>query len=342
MRILFAEYPGNTWNIGGKERRTRDMANALSSLGADVQYLNPWAPAETEFDVLQLFGSEFYQHEIVQRTKALGKPISLFSILVFDSERQRQLGRLWRYIDPVVPVATTFRLRQNILRAADLVMFSGEAEAESARDVYGVVPRKSAVVPSTVSDQFASATPDHFVSATGLKDFALSAGRIEPRKNTLRIIDATRQAQVPLVLIGHFDEAHPQFCRDVRAAIERDPHVHYFKPVPPSDPWLASAYAAAKLHVLASFHETCGMVNLEATMAGANVVSSPLPSVREYMADYAYYADPVDVDALSAAITKAYRAPFQPAAKEHVANNFTVEASARKMFKAYSELLGLT
>lgn len=342
MRVLFVEYPSNVWNLGGKERRARDMARELSSLGVEVVYHSPWEAPDTAVDIVQLFGSEYYQGEIVARAKSLGLRVAMFSILVFPDERAMRLARLWEQIDPLLPISTTHRIRKRMLQQVDLLMFSGEDERRNAERIYGVRPHMEAIVPSTVSLDFLEATPARFIQDTGLRDFVLSVGRIEPRKNIHRIIDAAVLAGLPLVIIGGFDRAHPEYCAGVRARIERHRDVHWFPPVAPGAPWLLSAYAAARVSVLASFHETCGMVNLEATLAGANVVSSDLPSPREYMQHWAWYVDPHSVDSIARGLRDAFEAPFDPDARDHVATRFSTRASAEKMLRAYERLLAVS
>lgn len=339
-RVLFAEYPLNRWNLGGKERRTRALAAELESLGAHVGYYDAWKEPERDFDILQIFGSEYYQAELVKRARSSGLAVATFSILVFRSGADRDRTRRWRHLDRLCPVTTTFGLRRSVLTDSDLVFFASEAERRDAREVYGVTPSMSAVVRSTVSPAFADARAEPFERATGLRDFVLAVGRIEPRKNTLRLIEAARRCDLPLVLIGPLDQSQPEFAAEVRARVDAHPDLHWLPPYAPDDPLLASAYAAARVHVLPSFHETAGLVNMEALLTRTQVVTTPLAAVREYMRDYAFYADPEDVGQLAAKIREAFDTPFDERARAYVLEDLTHPSAARSMLRAYRRLLG--
>ena len=55
---------------------------------------------------------------------------------------------------------------------------------------------------------------------------------------------------------------------------------------------LASAYAAARVHCLASWMDTCGLVSLEAAMSGAAIVGSTFGHELEYLQKDAWLANP--------------------------------------------------
>ena len=60
---------------------------------------------------------------------------------------------------------------------------------------------------------------------------------------------------------------------------------------------LASAYAAAAVHTLPSWMETCGLVSLEAALSGTPLVGSTFGHELEYLEGDAWYADPGDATA---------------------------------------------
>lgn len=338
MKILFATYPGNEWNPGGKERHLHDMASALERLGHRPERLNPWDGTATDFDVLQVFGSEYYLHELVIRAKALGKRVAVFATLVFRDERQERTAAAWNKLDHLLPVVTSHGFRKRILHAADILMFSSEAERQTAERVFGWRGQHQ-LVPATFAPEFMGATGEVFTAATGLRDFVLYAGRFEKRKNVVRLIRAAKRAGLPLVMIGHYDEADPDYAAEVRAAIATSDQVHVFPRMAAGDPLLVSAFAAARVSALVSHHETCGMVNLEATIAGTNVVTTPLPAVREYMDRFAWYADPNDEAAIAAALKQAWAAPFHEAGRTRVLERFSTDFAARQMLAAYARIL---
>ena len=56
------------------------------------------------------------------------------------------------------------------------------------------------MVPNGVLPAIGSAAPEEFSSRYGSFPFVLSVGRIEPRKNTLGLIQAARRLELPMVV----------------------------------------------------------------------------------------------------------------------------------------------
>ena len=74
---------------------------------------------------------------------------------------------------------------------------------------------------------------------------------------------------------------------------------------------LASAYAAADVHALPSWMETCGLVSLEAALSGTPLVGSTFGHELEYLEGDAWYADPGDVTSIRNAVLAALDAGAQ-------------------------------
>ena len=156
---------------------------------------------------------------------------------------------------------------------------------------YGVDPRL-----------FLDADPKPFQEKTGIKHpFIMQAGRIEPSKNQAMLCWALRNTTLPVVLIGrsqHWPE-YSNLCHrilgDRLTIIDHLPQ-----------PLLASAYAAAAVHVLPSWVETCGLVTLEAALSGTPVVGSTFGHELEYLQNDAHYCDPADPDSILRAVQRAW------------------------------------
>jgi glycosyltransferase involved in cell wall biosynthesis len=146
--------------------------------------------------------------------------------------------------------------------------------------------------------------------------YLLYVGTLQPRKNLLRLIEAfariaggpggsNAQCEVPplqLVLAGKKGWlskdilAHP-----VELGIEG--HVVYPGFIENAD--LAALYSGARLFVMPSLHEGFCMPVLEAMACGAPVVCSNASSLPEVAGDAALLFDPLDVEAMAAAIERA-------------------------------------
>ncbi|MCB0311341.1 MAG: tetratricopeptide repeat protein, partial [Bdellovibrionales bacterium] len=84
---------------------------------------------------------------------------------------------------------------------------------------------------------------------------------------------------------------------------------------------LASAYAAARVHVLPSWYELPGLVTLEAAFHGCNVVVTDCGTTRDYLGHKAFYCNPWDEKSIKIAVQEAMESPLVPGLKETVMKN---------------------
>ena len=185
---------------------------------------------------------------------------------------------------------------------------------------------------------FLDPDPTPFVRKFGLRDFILQVGRVETSKNQLMLAHALRNAGLPVLLIGgNLQRRYLDMCRkygpkDLRVL----PHL------PPAG--LASAYAAARVHALPSWIETCGLVTMEAALGNCNVVASIVGFELEYYRDLAYYCDPADVSSIRHAVLRAYNNYEEDARrrldlKRLILREYTWERAAEQTFHAYCQVL---
>ncbi len=125
--------------------------------------------------------------------------------------------------------------------------------------------------------------------------YALHVGTVEPRKNvpTLlaawRLLRARRADPPPLVLCGGFGWKAEEVRREIAEA-EKEGWAMHLGYVGAAE--LAALYRGAELVVLPSFYEGFGLPAIEALRAGAPLVASDLPVLREVAGDAALYAPP--------------------------------------------------
>ena len=151
---------------------------------------------------------------------------------------------------------------------------------------------------------FLDADPEPFRRHTGIRTpFVLQAGRIEAGKNQAMLCWALRKSKLPLVLIGGTQHwpSYAELCKtiygDQLTIIDHLPQE-----------LLASAYAAARVHCLVSWMETCGLVSLEAALSGTPVVGSNFGHELEYLQNDAWLADPADPQNIATAVEAAWEA----------------------------------
>lgn len=140
--------------------------------------------------------------------------------------------------------------------------------------------------------------------------YALFVGTVEPRKNLellLAVWQGLRRRRVeppPLVVCGKVGWATEELRRDLEKATREG----WLVPLGyATDGELAALYRDATLVLLPSWYEGFGLPALEACAAGAPVVASDLPVLREVLGDGARYAPPDRPDLWMTAITELLR-----------------------------------
>ena len=186
---------------------------------------------------------------------------------------------------------------------------------------------------------FLDPDPEAFRKATGIQTpFVLQAGRIEPAKNQAMLCWALRETNLPIVLIGgskHWP-AYADLCKKISGdRLQIIDHLPQHL--------LASAYAAAAVHVLPSWMETCGLVSLEAALAGTPLVGSTFGHELEYLEGDAWYVDPGNATTILKAIVSAWEAgrhhPRPIAMKRKVLERFNWERTVDATEKLYTRVL---
>ncbi|MCS6863332.1 MAG: glycosyltransferase family 4 protein, partial [Abditibacteriales bacterium] len=303
MKVLLHLRPNHQTVPGGDLVQLRETAAALERLGVRVTVGSVMDADLTEYDVVHLFNlcvPEFLVEPCVW-ARLEQKPVALSTIYWDTQEFADNVGRIrrgeipqWGSANGAVsqddaPSTAPPRSEEPyfILRAArqrlvvawsDIYLPNSELEAQKLMADFGVEREKIQVVPNAAAEKFLNAQPNGFAARHGIRgDFVLCAGRIEPLKNQLALIRALKPYRVPLVLAGaEYDAAYAQLCRK-----ESYPDVKFVGKV--GQDALASAYAEAKVHVLPSWLETCGLASLEAALAGCNIVSTNRGGAREYL-----------------------------------------------------------
>jgi glycosyltransferase involved in cell wall biosynthesis len=329
---------------GGGEVQLRSLASWLPGAGIQASLWRPWEHDWSQLDALHLVGSQPEFLPLAAAARKAGKPVFLSPVAWFTCrdlwrEPWSITKRLWacgkfaaRALCPQLP-----SWRRELYHAVDLLLPNSRAEAVQLARHFSVPSAKLRVVPNGVDAQFAHATPEHFERTTGWRDFVLCVGRIEPRKNQLRLLEALRGTGVPVVLIGNVVPGHEGYleaCR--RAAGDR---ALFLGHVDHSDPLLASAYAACRCLALVSWYETPGLAALEAALTGTPLVLTADGACQEYFGQDARYVSPGDPSAIRAAVLAAMNSPRSAQLAELVQQQFTGRAVAQATKEAYETLL---
>ena len=197
-------------------------------------------------------------------------------------------------------------LLRRALRRADHVIVDA---AHTAADLVGrrLVDRaRVSVIPLAADERFAPApAPADVIARYQLPErYLLTVGVLEPRKNHARLVAALDRLHAAgdaahLVIVGR-EGWRWQDPLALPALAHLRPYVHVLRNVPDAD--LPALYAGAAVFAYPSLYEGFGLPLVEAMACGTPVVASNAASLPEVAADAALLVDPLDVDALAAAL----------------------------------------
>jgi glycosyltransferase involved in cell wall biosynthesis len=199
-------------------------------------------------------------------------------------------------------------LKQAIAKAGAIICVSrstaNELENYAGKNLQNLIH----IVHEGVSPEFfVPGNADSLKSLPGLPQagtpFILAAGKISPRKNVARVMQALSKItdQIPhhLVLVG----ADGWDMEGVKKELDNPRiagRVHFTGYV--TDEQLRALYRSASAYVHISLFEGFGLTVLEAMAAGCPVVTSNVSSLPEVAGDAALLVDPYDVDSIAEAI----------------------------------------
>lgn len=332
MKILMQNRSSTFTMLAGDSVQMNKTREALIQMGVEVDIKTQPTADFRPYDLVHLFNiipiEETYH--FYQKAKKYGIPIVLSPIywdpqeflINIDSDRKDHFLSWW---------AKTNALRQEVLDGVDLLLPNGLIEQELVREEYKLMT-PFRFIPNGVDPIFYYANPEKFIKRYGMKDFILCVGRICRRKNQKALIMAARAVNQPVVLIGPInDYQYYQECRQ-----EGEGRVRFLGALNQS--WIASAYAACSVHVLPSWYETPGLVNLEAGLAGSKLVTTDRGTAHEYLGEMAWYCSPEPFAVKDALRTALYSPPLS-GLKEHILAHFTWDQVAKLTLQAYQEVL---
>jgi len=195
----------------------------------------------------------------------------------------------------------------------------------------------SIVYNSADDETFGVCGPEFFEEKFGVRDFIIAAGHIEWRKNQLMTLYALRDyPEIPIVIVGaNANDEYYELCRywshKNTKFITQLKHRH-----------LASAFAAARLHVQPSWIEGIALSTIEASMCGCTPVVSDRAGEIEYYGDLGMYVNPGSVSSIRKAVLKAYQNHTEVVRKktrEYVRSRYTFKKAVEMTIDAYNRVI---
>nr|WP_242531484.1 glycosyltransferase [Priestia flexa] len=169
------------------------------------------------------------------------------------------------------------------------------------------------------------------------RDVVLCVGRIEPRKNQLNLVKAMQGLDINLILVGKVHSTQMNYFAKVKKIVDESPNIKIIDEIEHEQ--LFNLYKSAKVHVLPSWYDTPGLVSLEASVNGCNIVVTNRGTTEEYFESDAYYCEPDNIVSIKNAIVQAYNNPYNDNLKRKILKEYTWKNTAEKTIMAYNKLL---
>jgi glycosyltransferase involved in cell wall biosynthesis len=199
-------------------------------------------------------------------------------------------------------------------RAASQVIADSAATKRDLVQLYGTDPQRITVVPLGVDELFQPVNDAARLAAVRAQygipgDYLLYVGTLQPRKNLVRLIEAWNKIRNSnfeirnwvLVIAGK----RGWLYEEIFATVQRlglEGQVLFPGYVPEED--LPALLSGATAFVLPSLYEGFGLPVLEAMACGTPVIAANVASLPEVVGDAGLLVDPLDTDALAAAMQR--------------------------------------
>jgi glycosyltransferase involved in cell wall biosynthesis len=219
----------------------------------------------------------------------------------------------------------------------DYFIVPSQSVKRTLLNCFNIRPERIGVVYEGVSNEFRPGSKQK-------KNYILSVGTVEPRKNFRRVIDAFMHLKenynIPekLLIVGKKGWSCEDIYKIPRALENSILFTGYV-----SQSELIDLYQNAKLFVYPSLHEGFGLPVIEAMASGCPVVTSNLSSLPEISGDAAVLVDPYSVNDIAQSMLKIMEDEFFAAslAKKGLkqVQNFTWSNCAQETIKIYQTVL---
>jgi glycosyltransferase involved in cell wall biosynthesis len=359
MRVIIISRSTLYSSPGGDTMQIHMTAKYLRKLGVDVDILTSENKVEYErYDLIHFFNiirpddimhhignkrpyvisTVFVDYSEFDRIARSGISGLMFKMLnPYHVEYLKSLARFLLGRDtlksPYFLLHGQFRSILHIAKNAKMLLPNSESEYRRFQKAFGDFPYQivvNAVDPETFNDSV--------IADESFRDHILIIGRIEGRKNQLNVIKALINTKYQLTIIGKPSLNQRSYYNDCRKLAEGHSNIHFVEEQL-DHKQLAPIYKAAKVHVLASWFETTGLVSLEAGLMGCNIVITRKGDTEEYFEDMAFYCEPDDVNSIRLAIEKAYKAPENKRLQCFINDNYTWKRAAEQTLQAYETAL---
>jgi len=356
MKVLFISRSTLLSQRGGDTVQVENTARQLSLSGIEVDlHLTKNKINYDQYDLIHFFNLT-RPADILYHISRTNKPFVVSPILVDYTEydklhRQGLAGLSFRFlsgngIEYIKTVARNIKGNDRIKSFSYLFNGHRSSIKKILKDASMIIPNSFMEYQQLVSSF--SVNPDYFIAPNGIdcnlfqptkveKDplLVICAARIEGIKNQLNLIQALNDTKYRLLIIGSSAVNQTNYYHHCKKIASKN--IEFIDHLPQEK--LAMFYQKAKVHVLPSWFETCGLSSLEAAAMGCNIVISNRGFASEYFEDMAWYCDPASPGSILKAVETAAACEIKKELQQKIFQQYTWKNAAIKTAEAYQKVL---
>lgn len=266
MKVLFYTYPMIGQNYGGLQLQIRNTLKELLELGVEVKLFDPWNDKIEDYDIFHSFYlGDLSVLPLVKRAKELGKLVVMST--VYNSALDYRKEKISYALSSIhSSFFSSKRVQKEIVKNVDYFVALSEFEKQRISNIFKIPNRKIIVVPNGVPKNFFDEDrgENSFEKKYGMKDFVLHVGQFTRNKNQIAIIEAMRNTNKELVMIGQSVEMN--YYIECKKRLTENMTI--LEPLENGSNELVDLYKAASLFILPSFREAYPLTVLEAGVTG--------------------------------------------------------------------------
>jgi glycosyltransferase involved in cell wall biosynthesis len=327
MRVLYVKNSFGNCIRGGAEIQFENSIKAFQQFGIECHIVNPEYKFTENIDLVHIFQSHCEYIPVIQWASEKNIPIVMTPIY-YPSGQYFLTSLLYETINRLGIKKGEYGKRLTLWQNSDIILPNTLMEANFFSSILGI-SKNITVVHNCIEDDYFR-EKNNFT--TPKKNFVLSVGRIEHRKNQYRLIKACMEHGFPLMIIGKIrDKKYWEKCLSLGySSLEHRDSI-----------WdrneLIKLYQECKIFALPSTMETPGLAALEAAAEGATILITQNGGTKEYFENYAYYVDPKRQNEINHELRAAWQE--QKVIPKIFLMKYKYEEMAIKTIKIYNQLL---
>ena len=316
---------------GGPETYEVEMLRALAAIDRDNEYV-VYCTGEEAPRAIGVVQDNFRYSVLSPRSRAISLTVSLPAQLMRDgvdflhstftpppfAVRPEMLTMhcLSSFVHPeFYSPLIAWRLNNLLrigMRRAKCVLCVSQSTADDVHNRFGVERDRLAVAYNGVSPKFSPVDPS--TASALVRDrlgidgpYALFVGKLEPRKNVMRLLEAfarfkrDTRSDTRLLLAGNRTKVTPAIERQIAELGIADAVI---QPGYVPSELLTPLYGAARMFLLPSLWEGFGIPIVEAMACGTPVLTSNVTCLPEIAGDAAVIVDPHSADSIAGGIAR--------------------------------------